>query len=193
MAKKKTNPLPNILWAETVVPCEMELVGSSVPDIGSDGSLNAAVRWLESPQISADERSQLQTSIRDASSRMAAFKQMLGYSRASRLARNQDWLRIIQERLLSDSILATKGDDPWYLLQVGRFLSELQKDDTAYIQDLAKTSEVQDLVAAQQAIDRQINEAKTDAQKKAEAIPPHQREKLRQLTDSILAKLKENK
>lgn len=192
--KKKTVTLPNISWAEVSVPCEMELVGSSnVPDVGSTDSLQAAVRWLESPQLASQEREQLGANIRDASHRMAAFKQILGYSRAARLARNQDWLNEIQNRLLSAEVLATKGSDPWYLLQVGRFLADLQKDDTSYIQDLARTSETADLVAAQQAIDRQTNEAKSEAQKKAESIPPHQREKLRQLTESIMAKLKEKK
>lgn len=195
MARKKTIQVPNLLWGEVALPCEMELVGQNLPPVveGGDSSLEAAVRWLESPELAPREREQIQASILDASHRMAAFQQLLGYRRAGRLARNQDWLDDIQDRLLSGEVMAAKGSDPWYLLQVGRFLADMQRDDTAYIQNLAKTSESSSLAAAQAAIDRQSNQSKTDAQKMAESIPPHQREKLRRLTESLLAKLKEQK
>lgn len=186
MVRKKTPVIPTITFGECMLPVEMSITGTSQIAIVrvQDEVLEAATRWLESASLTPEDRESIQRSTDDNIAKMAVFKHVLGQRRAKRLARNQDWLDEIQQRLMSDELMSKKADDPYWLLTVGQFLRGMQQDDTEYVQELSKKEE--DLASARATIERQHMKSREDeATKLLQSIPPHQREKLRKMMEAL--------
>lgn len=189
MARKKKVVVPTFTFGESSIPVEMAVQGSVQTLPALESALEAAARWLQSAPLDSEQRQSIAQATTDASSKMAVFQHVLGARRASRLARSQDWLDDIQERLMNEEMLAKKADDPYWLLNIGKFLKDIQQDDTAFITDLAKKAEEQDLMNARATLDKQdIKEKEAETSKLLAAIPPHKREKLRRLVEALTAR-----
>lgn len=162
----------------TVVPAAAALPGSYV-----DTGIEASLRWLQSAPLDEEAKTAITRGVVDGGHKLLAFNFMLAMRRAGRLAQTQQWLDRIQDRLMSDEIMSQEANNPFYLLNVGRFLRDLQQDDTAFLQSLSKLDS-DNLSAAKQAAEKREDIA-TDHSDAVAKIPPHKREKLRRMLDSL--------
>lgn len=180
--RKKKDPVA--VAASTSVDCSANIVVVPVyMQNAPDQLLEDAVRWLESGNLDERGRENIVQASGDAAAKMAMFNHALGVRRAGRIARTQQWLGIIEDRLFSpETLAAVNAMTPdiaakWWL-RMGEFFQRLQKDDTDFVLDLAKNS----LGSVRQAVESVPSGSTTDIKD----IPSHRRERLRKFLSSIL-------
>lgn len=162
----------------------MQVEGSCVPAIYTDESIDASLRWLQSAPLTDEGKAAITRGVVDGAHKLTAFQFMMAVRRARRLAKSQQWLDDIQDQLMSEQILASQQSNPFFLLSVGRFIRDVQQDDTAFLQSMAK-AESDTLVAAKQAVEKREVEPDDELAKKIQAIPPHKREQLRKMMEAL--------
>ncbi len=171
-----------------IIPHRDAMIPQIYRDTNSD--LGAALHWLVSTPIDDDGRAAILAATTNASAKMAAFNQMLGIRRANRLVRSQAWLDMVQDRLFDPAVIARVQNDPYWWLNLGKFLAGVQKDDTDYIQQLGKT--VQDAALSDARNVAKANDVKADTSA-IEKIPPYTRERLRKIMQILESAEKQDK
>lgn len=177
--------ITNVSVEMLVVPSQ-HLIPPGLSAVDDYTALESVTKWLESAPISDVDRAGIVDGISDGMAKMSAYKHIMAISRARRLARNQVWLDVVQDRLLDPVMNEAMRDKPYWWLAVGKFLQDMQESDTKYIMDMTKSHEEASLASARIAAEKKVVTPADSSAADLSKVAPHRRENLRKLMQALM-------
>lgn len=160
-----------------------------VPLPEPDTMLQAAAGWLDSANLSDEDRDLLTDQTGDMAAKLSVFCHALASSRANAATKTHVFMEHVKDMLVSPANMAQIQLNPHSLMELMKVLQKSLDSETKYLTDMTSPERIQALQDARMKTSKKPTvegSQDSDIRDRISKLPSHKREKIRSLLDSIL-------